>query len=133
MRERRCFSGISGDAFLETRQAGLRIAKFMSGFETSMASLRCGRYEVALQFRNARTHLPSLVLTQRLDPSTPAHRSSCQQKPCGFIHRDLNFRQVPKAADIGICQGSGLSQSGIELAIETEQSPPGKRDSASHF
>ncbi|WP_292406431.1 hypothetical protein [Mesorhizobium sp.] len=50
----------------------------MSGFETSMASLRCGRYEVALQFRNARTHLPSLVLTQRLDPSTPAHRSSCQ-------------------------------------------------------
>ncbi|WP_292520219.1 hypothetical protein [Mesorhizobium sp.] len=50
----------------------------MSGFETSMASLRCGGYEVALQFRNARTHLPSLVLTQRLDPSTPAHRSSCQ-------------------------------------------------------
>lgn len=67
-----------GDAFLETRQAKLRIAKFMSGFETSMASLRCGRYEVALQFRNARKHLPSLVLTQRLDPSTPAHRSSCQ-------------------------------------------------------
>ncbi|OWK19858.1 hypothetical protein AJ88_38060 [Mesorhizobium amorphae CCBAU 01583] len=56
----------------------LRIAKFMTGFETSMAPHWYGPHEVALQFGYARTHLPSLVLTQRSDPSTPAHRSSCQ-------------------------------------------------------
>ncbi|WP_258599979.1 hypothetical protein [Mesorhizobium sp. AR10] len=42
------------------------MAKFMSGFETSMAPHWCGHHEVALQFGYARTHLSSLVLTRRL-------------------------------------------------------------------
>ncbi len=85
-----------GDAFLETLQAGLRIAKFMSGFETSMAPHGCAHHEVALQFGYARTHLPSLVLKQRFDPSTPAHRSSCQhpKSHVGLCQRDPNFRQA---------------------------------------
>ncbi|ESY03857.1 hypothetical protein X753_20450 [Mesorhizobium sp. LNJC399B00] len=37
------------DAFLDTLQAALRIAKFMSGFETPMAPLRCNRQEIALR------------------------------------------------------------------------------------
>lgn len=77
----RAFLRYSGDAFLQAFEAELRIAEFMSGFETSMAPLWCGRHEVALQFRNARTHLPSVVLTQRLDPIPPAHQSSCQHPP----------------------------------------------------
>ncbi|UVK48546.1 hypothetical protein BPNPMPFG_007936 (plasmid) [Mesorhizobium sp. AR07] len=66
----------------------------MSGFETSMAPLWCGRHEVALQFRNARTHLPSVVLTQCLDPSTPAHRSSCQYPKS---HADLSTETLISA------------------------------------
>ncbi|WP_284284381.1 hypothetical protein, partial [Mesorhizobium amorphae] len=85
-----------GDAFLEALQAELSVAKFMSGFETSMASHRCGHHEVALQFGNARTHLPGVLLTQRLDPSTPAHKSSCQHpiSHAKLCHRDSNFRQA---------------------------------------
>ncbi|ESY33177.1 hypothetical protein X747_30715 [Mesorhizobium sp. LNJC384A00] len=65
------------DAFLETLQAALRIAKFMSGFETPMAPLRCDRHEIALQFGNARTQ-PAEPLPDAIYPSTPANRSSWQ-------------------------------------------------------
>lgn len=67
-----------GDAYLETLQAGFRNTKFIPGVETSMAPLWCGRNEVSLKFGNVRTHLSGIVLTQRLDPSTPAHQSSYQ-------------------------------------------------------
>ncbi|WP_170950384.1 hypothetical protein [Mesorhizobium sp. WSM3864] len=45
-------------------------AKFMAGVETSMASQRRGRHEVAPQFGNARAHLLSVVLAQRSNQST---------------------------------------------------------------
>ncbi|WP_190234211.1 hypothetical protein [Mesorhizobium sp. M4A.F.Ca.ET.050.02.1.1] len=64
------------DAFFELLQAELRLAKFMAGFETSMASQRRGRHEVALQFGNARAHLSSVVLAQRSNQSTSKHSSS---------------------------------------------------------
>lgn len=36
-----------------------------------------------LEFRDAHTHLPRLILTQALDPSPSAHQSSCPpQKSC---------------------------------------------------
>ena len=88
-----------GDAFLETLQAELCIAKFVSGFKPPMTSLRCGRHQVALQFGNARTHLPGLVLAQRLDPSTPTHRSSRQNphKACPeSCQGNPNFSQAQK-------------------------------------
>lgn len=49
----RTFPRYSGDAFLKALKAELRIAKLKSDIQTSMASLRCDRNEVALQFRNA--------------------------------------------------------------------------------
>ncbi|AMY00709.1 hypothetical protein A4R29_15300 [Mesorhizobium ciceri biovar biserrulae] len=61
------------DAFFELLQAELRPAKFMAGFETSMASQRCGRHELELQFGNARAHLSSVVLAQRSNQSTSTH------------------------------------------------------------
>ncbi|ESZ07446.1 hypothetical protein X735_30815 [Mesorhizobium sp. L2C085B000] len=66
----RYFSG----AFLETLQAALRIAKFMSGFETPMAPLRCNRHEIALQFGNARTQ-PAEPLPDAMNLSIHARES----------------------------------------------------------
>ncbi|MER8848813.1 hypothetical protein [Mesorhizobium australicum] len=66
------------DAFLKTLQAALRIAKFMSGFETPMAPLRCNRHVIALQFGNARTQPADPLPDAMHYPSTPANRSSWQ-------------------------------------------------------
>ncbi|MBT1159507.1 hypothetical protein J1C56_28525 [Aminobacter anthyllidis] len=82
------FLRYSGDAFLETLQAELRNTKFIPGVETSMASLRCGRHEVALQFRNARTHLPGIVLTQPLPASYATETLICGKPK----HSKFNFR-----------------------------------------
>lgn len=68
-----------GDAFLKTLQAELRVAKLVSGFMPPVSPLRRRCHQVALQLGYARTHLPSFVLPQCLDPTTPAHLLYCKQ------------------------------------------------------
>lgn len=75
------------DAFFKQLKAELGIAQFVAGvlLQLTASGRRC-HCEVSFEFGDARTHLPRLVLTQRLYPAPPAHPSSRNSPNTGAFH-----------------------------------------------
>jgi hypothetical protein len=79
-------SGHCSDALLKALEAELGVAQLVPCFMSLLTALGRGRRrQVSFKFSDARTHLPRLILTQRLYPAPPAHLSSRNTpKTCGL-------------------------------------------------